>query len=463
MPEGQELPKGYLNDDEVVDVVKRYYRKLESQDFDHKAQIEWTKAIDGYVSREGKEGLEYIYIDSGMLKRNLAIYEISQEFQAQYPKAKLEELRLQSSDLMGLQYLLSNERLDKLIDSLSDDKKPKNSDEMLELKTALTIKFLNKIRKLHKEGEHQSSGKYVTTLGCEWEISPKRDINSGATPVEGESVHKSSQRLAFTPDFSLATVNRPETNDPYAFEAISFPSLGHELQLLELLYLIKSESFDEYSTFHVTFGGVEINPENTQVMDLQSIAVATGWFKGRYEPYGVYGERFKKPFRYHDKLYYFPGFLMRKEDEMMEYGDSKNKKGVEFRASWSPSLGDDWYEKFANTMKFYHCGVEVIHSIQKPQPERDVRDSKLIEAWGRLLSRWGDLLKSYNLTNPAEHDGGRYLIEDETGDRINKEITEYERFNSLLNTPEECGGELFTKFSERVTLDFVNEVMEIIG
>lgn len=379
----------------MAKTVIDFHKELGKEELGQEYAVRQAVLLNGFEERAGVK-LYNTEDDPEWVKRDMAFYRSAREICEAMYKMPMEVKRCLSADIFALHYLLTNGRLDALIVSLPQ--KPREPEKLEALRVKLAWRFLEKIRGLHQEREMVTS-KYRVSLGLELEISSDGMSIKGVSAEEEKALTFPISSAQTTSKYgSHKVVNRPESSFTSAIEVVSAPSRSVPLQLLQLKYLLKPERLGGDATYHITFGGVDIIPEHTEVMDLQAMALACGWmerFSGSGRPFV---ENFQKASEIKGRFYYFPGFRRRDGNKLEYYGG--REKGVEFRCNEKSSLTDEWYKNFAEHLTFENYGCVVIKAVQKDPAKRDGVEKILVEKWEEMMKNWEIMLGEHSLTSP---------------------------------------------------------------
>lgn len=446
-----------LTKEEVNRSVTGFYSELENEGLNDDYAVKQARLIKGFEDRL-RVKLYNTNDDPEWIKRDMAFYRSTHEIYDSAEEVPLEVKRCLGADVFALHYLLTNGRLDALVDALP--RKPEKPKEIEELRVKLAWRFLEKIREIHQEKEMTGS-KYRVTLGIELEINNDGILaqgkTRGETPDEANALAFSFSAAETTVKYgSHRTVNRPESKSVSSFEIVSTPSRSVALQLLQIRYLLKPERLGEDTTYHITFGGVDITPKHTEVMDLQALALACGWMEKFSDIGSSFVERSKKGSNLGGKYYYFPHFRRRGEDKLEKYGDSK--VGVEFRFNSKSQMTDEWYENFARHLSFEDYGCIVIKATQKDPTNRNGIEKNLVEKWEEMTRNWEKLLGEHSLASPKPDE--RYVKLSE-GDDSREIDVPYELFLGKISKIG-FNHQEFSMKAKDIAEKFSREVKEIL-
>jgi len=388
-----------MTKEEMKKSVAGFYKELEREGLAGEYAAKQAELIKGFEDRL-RIKLYNTNDDPEWIKRDMAFYHSTHEIYDAVDEMPLEVKRCLSADIFALHYLLTNGRLDGLIAALP--RKPVEPEKLEDLRVKLAWRFLEKIRGIHREKEMAKS-RYRVTLGIELEIDNDGVLaqgkTRGETPDEAVALAFSVSSAQTTGKYgSHRTVNRPESSLTSSLEIVSTPLRSVALQLLQIRFLLKPERLGGDTTYHITFGGVDITPEHTEVMDLQALALACGWMEKFSDSGGQYVEGVKKASNINGRPYYFPHFRRREEDKLGNYGGFKT--GVEFRFNSKCPLTDEWYGNFAKHLTFEDYGCIAIKAAQKEASKRDETEKILAEKWKELMGSWEKLLGEHDLASP---------------------------------------------------------------
>ncbi len=193
-------------------------------------------------------------------------------------------------------------------------------------------------------------------------------------------------------------------------ELITDPSVSVRMQLRDFVYAARAGAFSDRLSVHQTIGGVELNPERTDFMEVTAILDAADYNSpGRdvsetlLEVIEAGHSAFSDPYRKISTCvdggkYYFPYHKVRSENAAVAYPQDKRPL-VELRAkrAFYPQVSFAAHVR-ASTFTWLAAWGEQAANIEDASRTPQQRD--LADAWTTLLSDWSHVLKTKDIYQP---------------------------------------------------------------
>jgi len=279
------------------------------------------------------------------------------------------------------------------------------------------------------------------TIGAEYEyidkflvhyftdVASDLDLDSSA-PLDVDTLHEIELRIktanALHPPKSeyaapdvFPYTDVPQINQGYDVRELKTnPTLSPKEQLRDLIYIKKSGLVSGELAPQETYGGVLLDREHLEVMDVRIIGTAGGLYMSpakdaeimaafrRYELLGPSDPYTKFVSLPDGSICYFPLFKPRFESEMQSDPSSSGRHtyGVEWRAlptieptweSFSAHVARDLYQYYAN---------ETIVCSQMPEDARSPLEQTRADLWNDFKDSWEQLMLRYKLTPLADNE-----------------------------------------------------------
>lgn len=384
--------------------------------------------------------------------------------------------RVIGSDLVALYGLLVNGDLDRFYEAYEEKVKREgkpplsHEDEVLSAKVDIANAYLQWNREKNNERTAAENIRKPITVGIEIEYStPLRDIFIGladspnfiqvvknaalATRMVGKDIvtydYVGLARSALN-DYDrvadaaqLMGVGVSKTDAGNSKEYVTQPSASPRTILREIAQIAKAGGFGgkEWG-IHENIGGITLNPEHTEVMDLTALSYAAGFMGDKtisnknekqimndevplMENYGkVSDNRGSTP-----RSHYFPFHKAKRGFGVVNY-PSIPKDLVEFRSS--PPVNREDFSLLVRDLTFKYLGAWGVRAVQTLQPLQTDSDKALVGTWEELMHGWNNLLRTKNIVNPPNSARVKIIRSGNSVlgpmDFVNKGITPYERF-----------------------------------
>lgn len=304
---------------------------------------------------------------------------------------------------------------------------------LINIKTEAAMAYLERL----EAKNYRTTGNL--TMGAEYEYTDKflahyftdivNDLNLDRTaPLDADTLHEIELRIktanALHPpkaEYAAPDVfpysEALQINQGYAVRELKTkPTLSPKEQLRDLMYIKKSGLVSGELAPQETYGGVLLDREHLEVMDVRIIGTAGGLYMSPAKDAEIMTSFHKRillgPSDPYTKfvslpdgsICYFPLFKPRFESEMQTDPSSRGKHtfGVEWRAlpaidptweSFSAHVSRDLYQYYAN---------EAIVCAQMPEDVRSPLEQTRAALWNDFKESWEQLMLRYKLTPLAD-------------------------------------------------------------
>lgn len=294
-----------------------------------------------------------------------------------------------------------------------------------------------------KNQEYNPSRPNKITVGMEWEYhDPANAYAAWSFESNMESpdvdIHEAYQERYLvdeqptTPGLIAELNGMEDTYDEQEHglglrEAVTLPTNKYKTPIREFITSQYQGGLLGRITTHETFVGVELNKQNTQVMDVRAVLTAAGyvgapivteedikWAKEVMD--GAEGVDYRydmdpKPSETREnEMIYFPNFRTRPSKKLLDTGNGQHLVGVEWRGypsmiNYGPSKDPEiektrWadFTNYVRRIQHEWLASNAIASVQKRDGIEE-QDRQNIEIWNDYITRWDELLTKYGISN----------------------------------------------------------------